>query len=154
MVETIGQARQSGVRDIPPLGPVKAVTYAPEWQKLYGYPTNKIPIADYYVTYQYTKDFGSCWLIEASVSRLHLQIKQLIASADFFKRREISVDGYAVVLDHLSPRDKQKYALKSATPQPFKHVFERLDQQHEKQQFICSKPIFVIFRRDFERLRK
>lgn len=156
MVESLEEAKRRGKKDIPPIAKIKNIYYAAEWDKKFKYPLNEIPVADYYVEYSYNaKDFGSNWLIEASISSLHNQIKQIEASAEFFKRRNIPVDTYLIVIDRLTKRDKQKYKLKDATLKPLKHVFERIDYDNEKPYLmIGKKPLFLIFRDQFERLLK
>jgi len=155
MVESLEDAKRRGKDDIPPIGITKNIYYAPEWGEKFGYPINNLPIADYYVEYNYNhKNFGSRYLIEASKSNLHAQIIQLEESADFFKRKNIVVDTYLIVIDRLSDRDKRKYKLKDFTLKGFKEVFERIDYNNEKCYLVCKKPLFAIFRKDFERIGK
>ena len=154
MVEKLEEAKRRGEHDIPPIGIRKSVSYAPEWGKKLGYPPN-LPIADYYVEYNYNHyNFGSKYLIEASKSNLVGKILQIEESAEFFKRKGIPVDTYLIVLDRLSDRDKKKYKLRDFTFKHFKQVFERIDYNKEKPYFVCKKPLFVINRRDFDKLRK
>ena len=153
MVETLEEAKRRGKDDIPPIGIIKNIDYAPQWNKKFGYPLNK-PIADYYVEFNYNhNNFGSRYLIEASKSNLIGQISQIEESAEFFRSKKIIVDTYLVVIDRLSDRDKKKYKLKDFTFKPFKQVFERISWMGEKEYSICKKPLFVIHRKDFDRLR-
>lgn len=155
MVETLEEAKRRGEHDIPPIGVRKNVYYTPEWGDKFGYPINKIPVADYYVEYNYNhNNFGSRYLIEASKSHLRAQILQIEETAEFFRNNEIPVDTYLVVIDKLSDRDNKKYKLKDFTFKPFKQVFEKIDYTNEKAYLVCKKPLFVIFRKDFDRLRK
>ena len=155
MVEKLEEAKRRREHDIPPIGITKSITYATEWGKKFGYPLNKIPIADYYVEYNYNHpNFGSKYLIEASKSNLHAQIIQIEESAEFFKNNKIPVDTYLIVMDKLSDRDKKKYKLKDFTLKHFKQVFERIGYNNEKPYLVCKKPLFVIHRRDFDKLRK
>ena len=154
MVETLEEAKRRGNDDIPPIGIIKKIDYAPEWGKKFNYPSNE-PIADYYVEFNYNhNNFGSRYLIEASKSHLTDQILQIEESAEFFRNNNIVVDTYLIVIDKLSDRDKKKYKLKDFTFKPFKQVFERIDYSNEKTYVICKKPLFIIFRKDFDRLRK
>ena len=155
MVESLEEAERRGNEDIPPIGKTKHIHYAPEWDKKFGYPINKIPISDYFVEYNYNDpNFGSRYLIEASKSNLHAQIKQIEESAHFFKNNNIPIDTYLIVLNKLSERDKKKYKLKDVTLKPLKQIFERIDYNNEKSYSVCKKPLFAIFRKDFDRLRK
>lgn len=154
MVETLEEAKRREKDDIPPIGIIKNIDYAPEWGKKFDYPSNK-PIADYYVEFNYNhNNFGSRYLIEASKSNLHAQILQIEESAEFFRNKNIPVDTYLVVIDRLSDRDNKKYKLKDFTFKPFKQVFEKIDYTNEKAYLVCKKPLFIIFRKDFDRLRK
>ena len=155
MVETLEEAKREGKKDIPRIGKIKNVDHAPEWKKKFGYPTNEIPIADYYVEYNYNAPgFGSKWLIEASSSNLYRQIIQIEASAEFFKQKNILVDTYLVVLNELSRRDKQKYSLKKATLKPLKQVYERSGYDNKRPYIIQRKQLFLIFRKEFGILTK
>lgn len=154
MVETLEEAKRRGKDDIPPIGIIKNIDYAPQWNNKFGYPLNK-PIADYYVEFNYNhNNFGSRYLIEASKSNLYGQILQIEESAEFFRSKNIIVDTYLIVIDRLSDRDKKKYKLKDFTFKPFKQIFERIDWSDEKAYLVCKKPLFAIFREHFDRLRK
>jgi len=153
VVERPEDAHRRAPDDIPPIGNIKSVCHAYEWEKKFGYPLGKIRAADYYVEYSHTA-FGSHWLIEASRSHLHSQLKQLCASAEFFASKKIQVDNYLVVLDELSRRDKQKYRTSEITLKPLKQIQEKLDNENTREYKIRNKAVFLIYRRDFERLKK
>ena len=153
-MESLDEAKRRGERDIPPMGKIKKIVYAPEWGDKFDYPLEDLPVADYYVEYEHIASLGAFWLIEASKKNLHKEIKQLEASANFFKQKNINVNGYLIVLDELSRRSKQKYQLKPYTAKPLKIVYEKIDYSNTKEYKICSKPLFVVFRHEFGRFKK
>lgn len=155
MVESLEEATRRGKKDIPALLPkIKKIIYAPEWGKKFGYPLDKIQAADYYVEYDYGNGKSIYWLIEASDSNLHKNLKQLEASADFFNMNGINVDGYLIVIGTLTRMDHHRYKMEEGIQAPLKQIYERITYRDEKPKIFYGKPVFLIERRDFGRLKK
>ncbi len=155
MVETLEEAKRRGAKDIPYLLPrIKNISYAPEWKKQFNYPLNEIPVADYYVEYEFSAGKSVYWLMEACDSHLHQNLKQLEESAIFFKTNNIQVDGYLIVIDNLSRNDNRRYDLKESTNKPLKEICDRSGYKETNARLQYKKPTFLIFRKDFKRLLK
>ena len=154
MVETLEQSARRGQKDIPPFGKIKSISYACQWGEQFGYPLNDQQVADYYVEYEFGGGKSIFWLIEGCKSHLHANLKQLETSAIFFKKNNIQVDGYLIVIDDITKNDKYRYSLKESTDKGLREIEERTGYQNKVPRLIYKKPVFVIFRKDFERLRK
>ncbi|MEM4397720.1 MAG: hypothetical protein QW757_03810 [Candidatus Woesearchaeota archaeon] len=152
-MESLEIAKKNAEKDIPLFAKIKKIIYACQWKDIFNYPEDRA-IADYYVEYEYTKTWGSIWLIEASTMNLKKEIKQIESSAEFFKEKNINVDGYLIVLDNLSKRSQQLYKLENYLNKPLKIVYEKISYNEKKPYKIYSKNLFVLFRKDFERLKK
>lgn len=153
MVESLEEAKRSGKKDIPPLGKINNISYACQWKAQFNYPLNEIKVADYYIDYEFGGNKSVFWLIEACKSHLHQNLKQLETSAIFFKRNNIQVDGYLIVIDELTKNDKYRYSLKESTSKPLRELEEKTGYKNKFPRLIFKKPIFVVFRDDFKRLK-
>jgi len=153
-MESLQEAQSKADKDIPSMGKIKKIVHACQWKEEFNYPTEEIKAADYYVEYEHIYSLGAVWLIEASTANLHKEIKQLECSADFFKETNINIDGYLIVLDRLSKRSQQKYKLEYFTNKPLRKVSEKIDHNNKKEYKVCSKPLFVVFRHEFDQFKK
>lgn len=140
-------------RDIPPLGRY-GVIHATEWGEKWAFPSNDIPAADYYVTYSHAKGFGTNALVAASHRNLATDRAQLESTADFCHDNNIHVDNYFIVIDRINRRDKKKFKLVDYENEPaLKILHRKTGETGLTQDLIHNKPIFVMYRKDFERLK-
>ena len=63
------------------------------------------------------------------------------------------MDGNLIVIDELTKNDKGRYSLKESTSKPLRELEERTGYQNKFPRLIYKKPIFVIFRDEFDRLK-
>ena len=63
------------------------------------------------------------------------------------------MDGYLIVIDKLTKNDKNRYSLKESTSKPLRELEEKTGYQNKFPRLIYKKPVFVIFRDDFKRLK-
>lgn len=63
------------------------------------------------------------------------------------------MDGYLIVIDDLTKNDKNRYSLKESVSKPLRELEEKTGYKNTFPRLIYKKPIFVIFRYDFKRLK-
>jgi len=153
-METVAEVKRRREKDIPPLTRIQKVIPSREWKKKFGYPTEHRKCPDYYVHYG-QNEFGNHALVEATTTNLRKCLLQHEEAIPWLKENKIPVNFAVVVLDGLNSPSQRIYKLK-----PYKNL-PALREVHKKvgrhgglqKQSICGLPLFVVYRKDFERLK-
>jgi len=153
-MESAAEVKRRQESDIPQLTRIQKVIPSREWKKKFGYPTDRLKSPDYYVHYGRI-EFGNRALVEATATNLRKCILQLEDAIPWFKDNELPVHFAVVVLDSLNSPSQRIYKLK-----PYKNwtvlreVHKKVGGHGESQtQHVCGLPLFVIYRKDFKRLK-